>query len=100
MWIDVPRKIGYDIATSTLAKPFALTSSASRARISGGYRDADLELCLDIRGGTMACCRGTSTRRCGLETILVLTGVTTREQGDRFPYRPTRILESVAEVEP
>ena len=36
----------------------------------------------------------------GLETILVLTGVTTREQVDRFPYRPTRILESVAEVEP
>src|SRR5919204_5447549 len=34
----------------------------------------------------------------GLETILVLTGVTTREQVDRFPYRPTRILESVAEV--
>jgi NagD protein len=36
----------------------------------------------------------------GLETILVLTGVTTRDQVDRFPYRPARILESVAEVEP
>ncbi|MFL5732525.1 MAG: HAD-IIA family hydrolase [Chloroflexia bacterium] len=36
----------------------------------------------------------------GLETILVLTGVTAREQVDRFPYRPTRVLESVAEVEP
>ena len=29
----------------------------------------------------------------GLETILVLTGVTTREQVDRFPYRPTTILD-------
>jgi NagD protein len=35
----------------------------------------------------------------GLETILVLTGVTTREQAERFPYRPTRILGSVAEIE-
>jgi 5'-nucleotidase len=31
----------------------------------------------------------------GLETILVLTGVTAREDAERFPYRPSRILESV-----
>ncbi|HKP52634.1 MAG TPA: HAD-IIA family hydrolase [Chloroflexia bacterium] len=36
----------------------------------------------------------------GLETILVLTGVTSREQVERFPYRPTGILESVADIEP
>ena len=36
----------------------------------------------------------------GLETILVLTGVTTREQVERFPYRPARILDSVADIEP
>jgi NagD protein len=35
----------------------------------------------------------------GLRTILVLTGVTTREQVERFPYRPTWIRESIAEVE-
>jgi len=35
----------------------------------------------------------------GLETILVLTGVTTREMAERFPYRPTRIVDSVAELE-
>ncbi len=35
----------------------------------------------------------------GLETILVLTGVTTREQAERFPYRPTHIVGSVAEIE-
>jgi len=35
----------------------------------------------------------------GLKTILVLTGVTTREQIERFPYRPTEVLESVADIE-
>lgn len=35
----------------------------------------------------------------GLRTILVLTGVTLREQVERFPYRPTWIRESIAEVE-
>ncbi len=35
----------------------------------------------------------------GMETILVLTGVTTREMISRFPYRPTRIVESVADLE-
>ena len=35
----------------------------------------------------------------GMKTILVLTGVTRREDIDRFPYRPTWVLESVAEIE-
>src|ERR1700730_11829046 len=35
----------------------------------------------------------------GLRTILVLTGVTSREQVERFPYRPTWIKESVADIE-
>ncbi|HTP07014.1 MAG TPA: HAD-IIA family hydrolase [Anaerolineae bacterium] len=43
----------------------------------------------DIRVGTEA----------GLETILVLTGVSTREMVEKFPYRPTRIVESVADLE-
>ncbi len=34
----------------------------------------------------------------GLETILVLTGVTTLDVVERFPYRPTRILDSVADL--
>jgi NagD protein len=34
----------------------------------------------------------------GLETILVLTGVTRREQVARYPYRPTRIVESIADI--
>jgi NagD protein len=34
----------------------------------------------------------------GLKTILVLTGMTSREQAERFPYRPTWILNSIADV--
>ncbi len=36
----------------------------------------------------------------GLDTILVLSGVTRRGEVNRFPYRPGRIVESVAEIEP
>jgi NagD protein len=34
----------------------------------------------------------------GLETILVLTGVTSREEAERFPYRASRIVDSVADL--
>jgi len=36
----------------------------------------------------------------GMETILVLSGVTRREDVERFPYQPGRILPSVADIEP
>jgi NagD protein len=35
----------------------------------------------------------------GMRTILVLSGVTGREDVERFPYRPTTILDSVADIE-
>ena len=35
----------------------------------------------------------------GMETILVLSGVTRDEDVARYPYQPTRIVESVAEME-
>ncbi|MEJ2560742.1 MAG: HAD hydrolase-like protein, partial [Anaerolineae bacterium] len=35
----------------------------------------------------------------GMETILVLTGVTRREDVARYPYQPTHIVESVADIE-
>jgi NagD protein len=35
----------------------------------------------------------------GLRTILVLTGVTSREQVERFPYRPIWVRNSIANVE-
>jgi NagD protein len=34
----------------------------------------------------------------GLATILVLTGVTTRAEAERFPYRASRIADSVADL--
>jgi NagD protein len=34
----------------------------------------------------------------GLETILVLTGISEREEIGRYPYRPSRILNSVADL--
>jgi NagD protein len=34
----------------------------------------------------------------GLHTILVLTGVSTRETAERFPYRPSAIADSVADL--
>ena len=34
----------------------------------------------------------------GMQTILVLTGITTRELAERFPYRPSRIVDSIADL--
>jgi NagD protein len=34
----------------------------------------------------------------GLETILVLTGISTRASAERYPYRPSRIVDSVADL--
>src|SRR3954453_15636343 len=34
----------------------------------------------------------------GLETILVLTGVTTSDEAERFPYRASRVVESIADI--
>jgi len=34
----------------------------------------------------------------GLETILVLSGISTRAEVDRFPYRPSRVIASIADL--
>jgi NagD protein len=34
----------------------------------------------------------------GLQTILVLTGLTTRAEAERFPYRPSRVVDSIADL--
>jgi len=34
----------------------------------------------------------------GMYTILVLTGSTNRDEVDNYPYRPSRIVESVADL--
>lgn len=36
----------------------------------------------------------------GMRTILVLSGITRREDIVRYPYRPTRVLDSIADVVP
>lgn len=36
----------------------------------------------------------------GLRSILVLTGSTSADQVERFPFRPTRVLDSIADVVP
>jgi NagD protein len=34
----------------------------------------------------------------GLHTVLVLTGVTARAETSRFPYRPARVVDSIADL--
>ncbi len=34
----------------------------------------------------------------GLDTVLVLTGVTSEQEVDRFPYKPNRVIESIGHV--
>ena len=34
----------------------------------------------------------------GLETILVLTGISTRTEAEKYPFRPSRIINSVADL--
>ncbi len=34
----------------------------------------------------------------GMEAILVLTGISTRDAAERFPYRPSRIVDSIADL--
>ena len=36
----------------------------------------------------------------GMETILVLTGMTTRADAERHPYRASRIVDSIADLLP
>lgn len=34
----------------------------------------------------------------GMHAVLVLTGITTRDEAERFPYRPSRIVDSIADL--
>jgi NagD protein len=36
----------------------------------------------------------------GLDTVLVLTGVTTKETMEKYPYRPRLVLDSIADIPP
>ncbi|PKT67000.1 TIGR01457 family HAD-type hydrolase, partial [Streptomyces populi] len=34
----------------------------------------------------------------GMQTFLVLTGLTTPEEVERYPYRPSKIVDSIADL--
>ncbi len=76
-----------------IGKPNPLMMRSALRRLNGHSETSVMigdRMDTDIVAGTEA----------GMQTILVLTGVTSRAQVDRFPYRPTVILNSVAEIEP
>jgi NagD protein len=64
----------------------------SALRSVGAHSEATLmigdRMDTDVRSGLEA----------GLQTILVLTGISTPETAERFPYRPSRVIESVADL--
>lgn len=75
-----------------IGKPNPLMMRSALRRLNGHSETSVMigdRMDTDIVAGTEA----------GMQTILVLTGVTSSEQVDRFPYRPTVVLNSVAEIE-
>jgi len=64
----------------------------SALRSMGAHSEATLmigdRMDTDIRSGLEA----------GLQTILVLSGISSRETAERFPYRPSRVIDSVADL--
>ena len=60
----------------------ALGSHSENALMIGDRMDTD------VRSGLEA----------GLSTILVLSGIVTAEHAEMYPYRPTRVLKSIAEL--
>jgi NagD protein len=76
-----------------VGKPNPLMMRAALRQIDGHSESSVMigdRMDTDIIAGTEA----------GMRTVLVLTGVTAREQVERFPYRPTHIMESVAAIDP
>jgi NagD protein len=75
-----------------VGKPNPLMMRAALRRL-GAHSETSImigdRMDTDIRAGTEA----------GMRTILVLTGVTRPEQVERFPYRPSLVVESVAHIE-
>ena len=60
----------------------ALDAHSESAAMIGDRMDTDIKAGLEA----------------GMHTVLVLTGVTTRAETTRFPYRPARIADSVADL--
>lgn len=80
------------IAPYTVGKPNPFMFRSALNHIDVHSEDTVMvgdNLQTDIRGGMEA----------GLETVLVLSGVTSREDVARSPYRPSRVVESVVDIE-
>jgi NagD protein len=64
----------------------------SALRSMGAHSEATLmigdRMDTDVRSGLEA----------GLQTILVLSGISSRDTAERFPYRPSRVIDSVADL--
>lgn len=77
---------------AVMGKPSAITVEAALGRLEAGSPDACLmvgdRLETDIRMGLDA----------GMETALVLTGVTSRGELDASPYTPDHVLDSLGDV--
>lgn len=74
-----------------VGKPNPLMMRSALRRLDGHSETSMMigdRMDTDIIAGTEA----------GMATTLVLTGVTTRESVARFPYRPTHIVDSVADI--
>lgn len=74
-----------------VGKPNPLMMRSALRRLDGHSETSMMigdRMDTDIIAGTEA----------GMTTTLVLTGVTTRESVARFPYRPTYIVDSVADI--
>jgi NagD protein len=77
----------------SVGKPSPFMMRAARKRL--GLRTGETVMIgdtmeTDIRGGL----------ELGFHTILVLTGSTERQGLARYPYQPSRVVESIAEVDP
>lgn len=75
-----------------IGKPSAWMMRAALNSI-GGHSEETVMIGDNMRTDILA---GVQT---GIETILVLTGITRREELDLFPYIPTHIFERVADIE-
>ncbi len=64
----------------------------SALRTVGAHSEATLmigdRMDTDVRSGLEA----------GLQTILVLSGISNKDTAERFPYRPSRVIDSVADL--
>lgn len=76
-----------------VGKPSAWMMRAALNHLDAHSEDSVIigdNMATDIMAGTQA----------GMDTVLVLSGVTRREDLDRFPFEPNHVFENVGQVDP